>query len=159
MVGYPLVNTLSDHGDVNRGICTRSDNGLLSSVEEYVKIEREADGMVRGTSLDGSRRELCEKSPVSMNFWAFTHCFFDHLENEFATFIKNFGTMEKSENYIPTVVDALIRSCKADCSVLDTTSHWFGVTYPDDKRHVVASILKLIETGEYPAELTATAAV
>jgi len=159
MIGYPLVNTLSDHGDVNRGICTRNDNGLLSSVEEYVNIEREADGVVRGTSLDGSRRELCEKSPVSMNFWAFTHCFFDHLENEFATFIKNFGTMEKSENYIPTVVDALIRSCNADCSVLDTTSHWFGVTYPEDKKHVVASILKLIESGEYPAELTAAAAV
>ena len=159
MIGYPLVNTLSDHGDVNRGICTRDDSGLLSSVEEYVKIEREADGVVRGTSLDGSRREVCEVSPVSMNFWAFTHCFFDHLEAEFTAFIKNFGSMEKSENYIPTVVDALIRSCKADCSVLDTTSHWFGVTYPDDKQHVVASILKLIETGEYPSELTAAAAV
>ncbi|MEO7101562.1 MAG: sugar phosphate nucleotidyltransferase [Luteolibacter sp.] len=157
MIGYPLVNTLSDHGDVNRGICTRNESGLLSSVEEYVKIEREADGVVRGTSLDGSRREVCEVSPVSMNFWAFTHCFFDHLESEFTTFIKNFGTIEKSENYIPTVVDALIRSCKADCSVLDTTSHWFGVTYPNDKQHVVASILKLIESGEYPADLTSCA--
>lgn len=161
MIGYPLVNTLSDHGDVNRGICTRNDDGLLSSVEEYVKIEREADGVVRGTSLDGSRREVCEVSPVSMNFWAFTHCFFDHLENEFTTFMKISGSLEKSESYIPTVVDALIRSCNADCSVLDTTSHWFGVTYPNDKQHVVASILKLIESGEYPAELTscATAAV
>ena len=158
MIGYPLVNTLSDHGDVNRGICTRNESGLLSSVEEYVKIEREADGVVRGTSLDGSRREVCEVSPVSMNFWAFTHCFLDHLENEFTTFIKNFGNIEKSENYIPTVVDALIHSCKADCSVLDTTSHWFGVTYPDDKQHVVASILKLIESGEYPADLTSCTA-
>ena len=157
MIGYPLVNTLSDHGDVNRGICARNESGLLSSVEEYVQIEREADGVVRGTSLDGSRREVCEVSPVSMNFWAFTHCFFDHLESEFTTFIKNFGTIEKSENYIPTVVDALIRSCKADCSVLDTTSHWFGVTYPNDKQHVVASILKLIESGEYPADLTSCA--
>ena len=154
MVGYPLINTLSDHGDVNRGICTRDDAGLLHSVEEYVNIERDSDGVVRGNSLDGSRREVCEKSPVSMKFWAFSRCFFDHLEDEFTRFISEFGHLEKSENYIPTVVDALIRSGKADCSVLETTSHWFGVTYPDDKRHVVASIRKLIETGEYPADLS-----
>lgn len=158
MIGYPLVNTLSDHGDVNRGICTRDDHGLLSTVEEYVKIEREADGMVRGNSLDGSRREVCENSPVSMNFWAFSRCFFDYLEIEFAHFIENFGSLEKSESYIPTVVDALIRAGKADCSVLDTTSHWFGVTYPEDKPHVVASILKLIEDGDYPANLSEGAA-
>jgi NDP-sugar pyrophosphorylase family protein len=154
MVGYPLINTLSDHGDVNRGICTSDDSGLLHSVEEYVSIERDADGVVRGNSLDGSRREVCENSPVSMNFWVFSRCFFDHLEDEFTRFISEFGHLEKSENYIPTVVDALIRSGKADCSVLETTSHWFGVTYPDDKRHVVASIRKLIETGEYPADLS-----
>jgi hypothetical protein len=154
MIGYPLVNTLSDHGDVNRGICTRNDDNLLTGVEEYVKIEREADGVVRGNALDGTRKQVCEVSPVSMNFWAFSHCFIDHLEAEFTAFLENFGHVEKSENYIPTVVDALIRSGKADCSVLDTTSHWFGVTYPEDKEHVVASIRRLIESGEYPADLS-----
>ena len=154
MVGYPLINTLSDHGDVNRGICTRDDNGLLHTVEEYVSIERDTDGVVRGNSLDGSRREVCENSPVSMNFWALSPCFFAHLEDEFTHFIKEFGHLEKSEHYIPTVVDALIRTGIADCTVLNTTSHWFGVTYPDDKQHVVASIRKLIETGDYPADLS-----
>jgi dTDP-glucose pyrophosphorylase len=154
MVGYPLINTLSDHGDVNRGICTRNADGLLTGVEEYVKIEREADGKVRGNALDGNRKEVCEVTPVSMNFWAFSHGFYNHLEEDFTNFLKNFGHVEKSEYYIPTVVDALIRSGKADCAVLDTTSHWFGVTYPDDKEHVVASIGKLIESGEYPAELS-----
>ena len=154
MVGYPLINTLSNHGDVNRGICTRDDNGLLHTVEEYVSIERDTDGVVRGNSLDGSRREVCENSPVSMNFWAFSPCFFGHLEDEFTHFIEEFGYLEKSEHYIPTVVDALIRTGIADCTVLNTTSHWFGVTYPDDKQHVVASIRKLIETGDYPADLS-----
>ena len=154
MVGYPLINTLSDHGDVNRGICTRDEGGLLHSVEEYVKIERDEDGVVRGNSLDGSRREVCENSPVSMNFWAFSRCFFDHLEVEFARFIGEFGHLEKSENYIPTVVDALIRTGVADCTVLTTTSRWFGVTYPEDKAHVVASIRELIMSGEYPADLS-----
>lgn len=158
MIGYPLINTLSDHGDVNRGICTRSDNGLLTGVEEYVKIERDADGRVRGNALDGSRKEVCEASPVSMNLWAFTHCFFEHLEADFTDFLTDYGSVEKSEYYIPTVVDTLIRAGKADCSVLDTTSHWFGVTYPEDKQHVVASLRKLIASGEYPADLTQGAA-
>jgi dTDP-glucose pyrophosphorylase len=158
MIGYPLINTLSDHGDVNRGICTRSEDGLLTGVEEYVKIQRDADGVVRGDSLSGERKQVCEVSPVSMNFWAFTHCFFDYLEEDFINFLQAHGKTEKSEYYIPTVVDALIRAGKADCKVLDTTSHWFGVTYPDDKQHVVASIRKLIETGEYPSELTSCAA-
>lgn len=155
MIGYPLINTLSDHGDVNRGICTRSDGDLLTGVEEYVKIEREVDGVVRGNALNGERKEVCENSPVSMNFWAFTHCFFDFLEEDFISFLTEHGQAEKSEYYIPTVVDALIRQGKADCKVINTSSHWFGVTYPDDKQHVVASIAKLIESGEYPSDLTA----
>ena len=154
MVGYPLINTLSDHGDVNRGICTRDENGLLTGVEEYIKIERDADGIVRGNALDGSRREVCEVTPVSMNFWAFSPCFYDHLEADFSRFLAVSGSEPKAEYYIPTVVDALIRAGTADCAVLDTTSRWFGVTYPDDKQHVVASIRQLIASGEYPEELS-----
>lgn len=154
MVGYPLANTLSDHGAVNRGICTRSGDGLLTGVEEYVDIQRGADSVVRGNALDGTLKEICEDSPVSMNFWAFNQGFYQHLEEDFIHFLTHFGQQQKSEYYIPTVVDALIRAGKADCAVLATTSHWFGVTYPDDKQHVVASIRKLIETGEYPAALS-----
>ena len=154
MIGYPLANTLSDHGDVNRGICSTDANHLLTTVEEYVKIEREADGIVRGNALDGSRNPISESGPVSMNFWAFTRCFFAHLEEDFTHFLTEFGQQEKSEYYIPTVVDALIRANVADCEVLATSSHWFGVTYPEDKPHVVASIQKLITTGEYPERLS-----
>ena len=153
MVGYPLVNTLSDHGDVNRGICTLNEAGLLTYVEEFVAIEREGDGAIRGNALDGSRREIDEATPVSMNFWAFTPCLFSQLEREFVAFLGKYGTQEKSEFYIPTLVDSLIRAGVADCRVLDTDSQWFGITYPNDKPHVVASILQLIDAGEYPASL------
>lgn len=154
MVGYPLVNTLSDHGDVNRGICATDRDGLLASVEEYVKIEREADGVIRGDALDGTRRTVAENDPVSMNFWAFDAGFMGLLETEFSAFLAAHGQEEKSECYIPTVVDALIRANSADCRVLATNSRWFGVTYPDDKPHVMASIQQLIAAGEYPAKLT-----
>lgn len=153
MVGYPLENTLSEHGEVNRGICCRDEQGLLTNVEEYVNISRDDDGVVRGSSLDGSRNAITDGTPVSMNFWAFTPDFFSHLETHFSAFLESHGDGGKSECYIPTVVDDLIRSQKADCRVLDTSSHWFGVTYPDDKPHVVASINHLISTGEYPAAI------
>ncbi len=153
MVGYPLVNTLSDHGDVNRGICTRDDNGLLTYVEEFVAIGRGDDGVIGGDALDGRRRVIDDSTPVSMNFWAFTPELFDLLEDEFAVFLADYGGREKSEFYIPTLVDSLIRSGRADCRVLDTDSQWFGVTYPNDKPHVVASIRRLIDAGEYPEAL------
>lgn len=153
MVGYPLANTLSDHGDVNRGVCSRNAANLLTAVEEYVKIERGADGTIRGTALDGSRRPLAPDTPVSMNFWVFPATFMALLESEFSSFLTGHGSEKKSECYIPTVVDALIRSGRADCRVLETTSRWFGVTYPDDKPHVVASIAALIANGDYPTPL------
>ncbi len=154
MVGYPLENTLSDHGHVNRGVCQTDAEGHLSNVEEYLDIERESDGIVRGNALDGTRREVTEGTPVSMNFWAFGPAFFGQLEEAFTRFLSESGSELKSECYIPTVVDHLIHGGHTQCAVLKTNSPWFGVTYPDDKPFVVTSIRKLIDAGEYPEKLS-----
>lgn len=153
MVGYPLRNTLSEHGSVNRGICGTDADGLLTDVEEVVEIAREADGLVRGTGLDGSRRQLRDDCPVSMNFWGFSAGFFDRIEEHFTEFLREKGGELKSECYIPTAVDDFIRRGVADCRVLETESSWFGVTYPEDKPHVVASIAARVTAGEYPSPL------
>lgn len=153
MVGYPLENTLSDHGHVNRGICKIDPRGFLTNVEEYLNIEREADGHVRGNALDGQRHIVPAGSLVSMNFWAFGPKFFVQLEEAFTRFIAESGEQMKSECYIPTVVDQLIHSGHAQCQVLRTTSQWFGVTYPEDKPFVVESIRRLIAAGDYPSQL------
>ena len=154
MVGYPLENTLSDHGNVNRGICRIDEMGFLTDVEEYIDIERESDGFVRGNALDGKRRVIPADSLVSMNFWAFGPAFFGQLEEAFKRFLTEFGAQMKSECYIPTVVDQLVHGGYAQCPVLRTTSPWFGVTYPDDKPYVVESIRKLIAGGVYPDRLS-----
>ncbi|MCU0777418.1 MAG: sugar phosphate nucleotidyltransferase [Akkermansiaceae bacterium] len=153
MVGYPLENTLSDHGHVNRGICRIDEGGFLTNVEEYLDIEREADGHVRGNALDGKRHIVPPGSLVSMNFWAFGPAFFAQLEEGFGRFLLEAGEQLKSECYIPTVVDQLIHGGHAQCMVLQTTGQWFGVTYPADKPFVVESIRKLIADGEYPVKL------
>jgi NDP-sugar pyrophosphorylase family protein len=153
MVGYPLENTLSDHGHVNRGICGIDGRGMLTNVEEYLDIEREGDGHVRGNALDGKRHIVPPGSLVSMNFWAFSPEFFPQLEAGFTRFLLESGSHLKSECYIPTVVDQLIHGGHAQCRVLRTTGSWFGVTYPADKPFVVESIRSLIAAGAYPETL------
>jgi hypothetical protein len=153
MVGYPLENTLSNHGRVNRGICQLDEAGFLTNVEEYLEIERETDGHVRGNALDGKRHIVPPGTLVSMNFWAFGPAFFQQLEEGFTRFLHESGDQLKSECYIPTVVDHLIHGGHAQCQVLRTTSLWFGVTYPEDKPSVVAAIRKLIADGQYPEKL------
>lgn len=152
MIGYPLKNTLSDHGDVNRGICGIKE-GFLDSVEEYTKIMREGDGVCRGDSLSGERKVVDPEELVSMNFWVFPASFIDQVDEHFARFMAARGSELKSECYIPTVVDELIHSGKADCKVIKTTANWLGVTYPSDKPAVVESIAQLVKDGVYPAKL------
>ena len=151
LVAYPLKNTLSDHGQVNRGIC-EVEGGILRSVEEVLRIGTEADGSVTGEWLDGTRREVQPDSPVSMNFWVFPAEFMAALSGEFLKFL-NAGIGEAGECYIPTVVDSLIRQGRTVCRVIETDASWFGVTYPEDKEPVVRSIRSLIAAGEYPNPL------
>ncbi len=153
MIGYPLKNTLSDHGDVNRGVCGIKD-GFLDSVEEYTKIKMEEDGVCRGDSLSGERKPVNPEELVSMNFWVFPASFINRIEDHFGTFIAEHGQELKSECYIPTVVDELIHDGKADCRVIETSANWLGVTYPSDKPAVVESIAQLVADGVYPANLS-----
>lgn len=152
MIGYKLSNTLSDHGNVNRGICKNTD-GFLETVEEHTEILIEQDGICRGENLAGDRVEISPTAIASMNFWGFSVNIIAQLESHFIEFLKARGTEMKSECYIPTVVDELLTDGKAECNILETSSSWFGVTYPQDKDSCVESIQKLVESGEYPSNL------
>ena len=92
-------------------------------------------------------------SRVSMNLWGFTPELFAELEQRFPKWLAENGAKEKSEWYIPFVVDELIHEGKATCRVLPTESSWFGVTYREDKPFVMAEIGKLVDAGEYPRKL------
>ena len=153
MVGYRIVNTLSDHGAVNRGICQIED-GLLRGVEEVVEISRKDVDQIEGRGIDGRACLIDEEVVVSMNLWAFPVSFLAQLASHFESFLAAPGPEPKSECYIPTAVDDLVHREVADCHVLETSSSWFGVTYPEDKPHVVASIEALIKAGEYPTPLS-----
>lgn len=148
MVGYILKNTLSPHGNVNRGICSIQE-GLLQSVEEYTSIGYDEDGVLSGDNMAGQRVELPSDAVVSMNFWGLTPAIFEPLEARFEAFLQERRDEEKAEYYLPSLVDSLIQEGAVTCPVLQTESPWFGVTYPEDKARVVESIQQLTDAGVY----------
>lgn len=154
MVGYPLRNTLSDHGSVNRGICRTTPDGRLAAVEEILGIARAPDGTIRGERVSGETLALDPRAPASMNFWGFPQGFFGSLEEKFIEFLERHGDERKAECYIPAVIDELIREDRCECRVLATEASWFGMTYPDDKPRVVEAIASLVRAGSYPSPLS-----
>ena len=152
MVGFTLRNTLSDHGSVARGVCTTSENGLLTHIDEMTNLSREGSGALY-TRDDGSVLSLTGDEPVSMNMWGFTPRLFDHLDRVFQEFLRTSGTELKSECFIPLTVGQLITEKHVTCKVLRSNSTWFGVTYKEDKEIVQGSIAALVEKGKYPQSL------
>ena len=152
MVGYKLELTLSENGSVARGICSVGPDGSLQGVTEMTKLVRAGE-----TAENREDPESPVKVPldarVSMNLWGFTPELFTELEARFPGWLAENGAKEKSEWYIPFVVDELVREGKATCKVLPTESSWFGVTYREDKPFVMGEIKKLVDAGEYPQKL------
>ena len=54
---------------------------------------------------------------------------------------------------LPALVDTLMHTAGLKVEVLSTHAVWFGVTYKEDKPTVEAAFRKLIEDGEYKADL------
>ena len=152
MAGYRVGNTLSEHGTVSRGVCATDKMGFLTDVVERTAIESK-DGHIVFPDENGNEVEIPFDTPVSMNMWGFTPEYFEYTEDAFKEFLKVSGQELKTEFYIPTLVNDLIKAGKATCQVLDTPAKWFGVTYADDRQMVVDKIQALVDAGVYPNKL------
>ncbi len=153
VVSYYLENTLSEHGTVNRGVCTADAEGNLLHVVECTKIEKDAQtGVISYPDAEG-KKVLMPDTLVSMNMWGFKPSYFDFAERQLTNFIIELGHELKSEFYIPSLVDKLIHDGDLKVNVLKTTSSWFGVTYPEDKAAVQAQLQTLIDSGAYPPNI------
>ena len=154
MVGFRVGNTLSENGTVSRGVCSTNKEGNLTTVVERTKIERR-DGKVQYLDDNGSWVTVDDNTPVSMNVWGFTPDYLEYSEEYFKEFLSDPRNMEnkKSEYIIPMMVNKLITDGTATVKVLDTTSTWFGVTYPEDREGVVERIKRLVDEGVYPSKL------
>ena len=152
MVGYQIKNTLSENGSVSRGVCDVDDAGNLISVIERLNIVKEDSGEIVFIDKE-AKTNLKPETIVSMNFWGFHDSVFEDIQNMFNAYaIKNLEN-PKAEFFIPLVMSNLMDEGKGVCKVFSNESDWFGVTYPEDKPDVIASIQKLVAAGKYPANL------
>ncbi len=152
LVGYPLRQTLSEHGTVSRGICAIEDPGRLRSITELTKIEKTADG-ARYTGADGITHRLSGEETVSMNFWGFTPAVFPQLQGLFEEFLAARGGDPKAEFYLPTALSDLNQRGAANIALLRSEDAWFGITYREDLPTATNAVRELVATGRYPAPL------
>lgn len=152
MVGFRVGNTVTKNGTVSRGVCTDK-NGYLESVTERGSIHANEKGEIVYPDANGVDQVLNPNTPVSMNFWGFTPDYFDFSQREFIKFLDTRINEPKSEYFIPTVVDNLIKSGEATVKLLDTEAKWFGVTYVEDRDGVREKLLELHNQGVYPEKL------
>ena len=155
IIGFELDNTLSENGTVSRGVCFYDADGKLTGIAEHLNIGKEADGIVYGdNSVNGEKHVVLDaKALCSMNMWGFTPDYFQLSEASFETFLEANINEPKKEFYIPYAVDRIIQEGKGSCEVLSTPSHWFGVTFKEDRPGVVAKFASLVEEGVYPSPL------
>ena len=150
VVAYRLSNTLSAHGEVNRGVCTVQD-GYLSSIKECKGITLVIDHAEY--TEDNQTHILDLNSLVSMNIWGFDKSYFDHSNKSFRNFLDSYLTDHKSEYFIPVLIQELIDQKEIQVVVLSSNSQWIGVTYKEDKPAVQSAFNQMIKTGKYPARL------
>ncbi|MDO5980240.1 nucleotidyltransferase family protein [Flavivirga spongiicola] len=152
MIAYLLKNTVSDYGFVSRGECQVNEEGYLTDVTERTHIERINEQLMRKDD-DGLFIPIKEDTVVSMNFWGFTPKYFEFGDKLFNDFLEANKENLKAEFFIPSVVNAILKSDVATVEVLKSDAKWFGVTYKEDKEIVQEAIGKLKEKNIYPTKL------
>ena len=149
MAGFILKNTLSDNGEVTRGICSIDEEHNLTRIMETSHIIKTADG---GAVADGEYIDV--NVPVSMNMWGFTPEFLDQLERGFVEFLANIGENQLIAEYLlPIYIGDLLKDEKVSVKVLETADQWLGVTYKEDTIAVAEAFASMVHAGVYSSPL------
>ena len=151
LVGYPVLQTLSEHGAVARAICEVDGEGFLEGLVERTRMERSG---ATGRYLDetGSTRMLNGDELVSMNMLGFTPTVFAQLERHLTRFLAVHDRPgDSSECLIPVVIGEILKEKAAKVRVLPTADTWFGVTHAKDKPAAIEIIRGMVERGGYPS--------
>jgi len=146
LVGFPLRITMSSHGNVSRALCTVED-GSLRNIVEHTSI-----GQSNVSATGGfSGNEL-----VSTNIWGLKPSFFEHLDGRFRAFLEERADLADAEFFLPSAIDALIKSGDITVDVLESPGPWLGITHPEDRPDLVSALRTLIDSGDYPPNLWRT---
>ena len=153
MVAYQLKKTVTESGSVARGIC-RVEDGFLTDVVERTRIEKR--GSDAAYTEDGENwLPLSGELPVSMNCWAFSHSMMDELIKRFPAWLDENVPKNpmKSEYFLPSVANALIKDGEGSVRVLNCHETWYGVTYKEDLQSFKDAMKRMRTEGIYPEAL------
>jgi len=152
LVTFALRTTLSPAGSVNRGICEVDERGLLQGIREVLEIEGDGDD-ARYPNPSGDTVRVAGETPVSLNFWGFGPDILPALEASFDSFLAEHGGSTTAELFLPVIVQGLIDRGEARVHVLPGGGPWAGLTYPEDRPHLVAVLEERTASGAYPRDL------
>jgi len=156
IIGYPVENTLTDHGSVARGVCEVNSDGSLVRMDERTNVQR-FEKTVKASDDGEHWLDIPLGTLVSMNMWGFSPTLFAELEERFRQFLGGDNqTLETAEYLLPEVVGDLVQEGRAHITVIPTSERWVGVTHPEDRASVQQEIRDLIARGIYPENLWAS---
>ena len=154
VVGFEVARTLTDAGPVSRALCRLGGDGLLRDIVELRGIRRRGGRIVyRGAG--GVEQALDGEALVSMNLWGFPHDLLSELRDRFRGFLQRSGRDGEAEFLLPDAVRLLVREERARVQVLRGSGPWCGVTFPEDRQRVAATLAALVAEGRYPERLWA----
>ena len=146
LLAYPIQNTLSPNGKVNRGICNIGEHQRLLNIEEAVGLHLLNGQIMHHNGTVGS------DTLVSMNAWLLHSQIFHYARKELELFINEFIDDQNKEFFLPDVMQSAIES-GVEVAVHGIDAQWLGLTFYDDLEAVRKQILENIEMGFYPEEL------
>lgn len=150
VVGYNVINTLTENGSVKRGVCEIENGKLVRIIES--SIEKKND-KIEATPLDSDETNIIDESTkVSMNMIMFYPEFMNYIDENMDEFLKT-ANLEKDEYLIPTVMTKAIKEGVTSVNIIDTEAKWVGVTYKEDKDSVVEYIKEQVNNSKYPNDL------
>jgi NDP-sugar pyrophosphorylase family protein len=135
LVAYELQNTMSNFGQVSRGVLSIGKHAKVLDIRE--------NGFTRDAASAQNPPPF-----VSVNCFAFTPEIFSHLEKIHRAFLSNLGSDQNAESMLSNHIGDLLRSGAISIRALFTKGSWHGVTYRDDAPALAAHLF-----ANYPSPL------
>lgn len=170
----PLADTLSTFGGVSRGLCEAGPDGTLLRMTEGLDLRLDGDASrtgdgdaprtddgaespaappgVVGRTASGAAVRADADSPACMGLWGFFPDILPLLEERFRDFLAASPGIE-DEFYLSEAVGDLAAAERTRCGLVPVGPGWMGVTFPEDRERVAASLRQLTEAGAYPVDL------
>jgi len=152
IIGYEVGKTLSENGQVKRGVCF-NEKGVLTDLIES-KIGLVDDRIVCEPLNGGESFEIPFDQPVSMQMFAMRTGLLEFLKRDINRFFDvNKNNMEVCEYLLPDLLNDYAKSENLGIHVMPTKATWKGITYRDELEDLKEYIKGLIDEGVYPTNL------